>query len=144
MSSKTARVAISLGVGFVGGSLCFVLYYVVGVAWEIHRFPGTNMASLAEFITGVPVGLVSGLAISVATWRRIGPQGPQSIVARGLLAALLGVLAALLGFFIVNAAYISHYYGKSGSEHDPPVAIVVGILSGLAVFWRAWKGLKRA
>jgi hypothetical protein len=115
---------------------------MAGVAWELHRFPGTNLAGLMELIVGIPVGVISGFIILIAMWIWMEPEGPASIVARGLLAASLAVLAALISFIVVNGAYISRYYGKGGGEYGFLVGALAGVIGGLLVFWLAWERLK--
>jgi len=96
------RAAVSVCAGIAGGYFSFELFYMVGVAWELHRFPDTNLAGLMELIAAIAVGVICGLIILIAMWIWMEPEGRASIGARGLLAASLGVLAAPISFIVVN------------------------------------------
>jgi hypothetical protein len=143
-STQTLRAVVPVCAGIAGGYLCFELFYVAGVAWELHRYPGTNLAGLMEFIVGIPVGLVCGFIILAATWIWMEPQGRRSIIPRSILAVALAVLAAFMSFILINAAYESHYYGKGGGGYGSFIGLMVGLFGGLLVFWLAWRRLKRA
>jgi hypothetical protein len=143
-SRQTLRAVVPVCAGVAGGYLCFKLFYVAGIAWELHRYPGTNLAGLTELIVGIPVGGVSGFIILIATWIWMEPRGRRSIVPRRVLAVALALLAALMSFILIDAAYESHYYGKGGDGYGFFIGLMIGLFVGLLVFWLAWGRLKRA
>jgi hypothetical protein len=95
-----------------------------------------------ELIAGIPVGVVCGFVILIAMQIWMEPEGQRSIVARRVLAAALGVLAALMSFILVETACGSHYYGKGGDGVCLLAGLVVSAAAALLVFWFAWERLK--
>lgn len=142
-STQKLRAVVPVGAGIAGGYVCFKLFYVAGVAWELHRYPGTNLPGLMEFIEGVPVGVVCGFVVAVATHIWMEPDGRRSLEPRRILALAFGVLAALLSFILSSWAYGSHYYGKGGGQYDFLIGLIVAAVVSPLVLWLAWGRLKR-
>src|SRR5271157_2451731 len=142
-STQKLRAVVPVCAGIAGGYLCFKLFYVAGVAWEFHRYPGTNLGGLMELIEGIPVGVVCGFIVAAATRIWMEPEGRRSIEPRRILALALGVLAGLMSFILISWAYGSHYYGKGGGEYGLLIGLIVAVIGGLLVFRLAWGRLKR-
>ena len=142
-STQKLRAVVPLCAGIAGGYLCFKLFYVAGVAWEFHRYPGSNLVGLMEFIEGIPVGVACAFIVAAATRIWMEPEGRRSLEPRRILALNLGVLAALLSFILTSWAYGSHYYGKGGGQYDLLIGLIVAVFTGPLVFRLAWGRLKR-